>query len=455
MKVIDIPIESIVIKYRKRAINNEKVKEIADSIDEIGLIQPITIDKKNVLIAGFHRYNAFKLLGKETIPAIIDDEENKLISELKEIDENLIRYNFHYTEEGDMLLDRKRIYEELHPETISVNIKGGPGRGHKTKTETAPVFVKDTSNKTNRSETVIKEEVRISKNIADDLKPKLRELEIPKTEALKLAKLDEDKQRQVIEKAVEIKRTGDTKVGNVIRKIELEEKEAEKEERFKESGYVESHIVNGDAIELLDKIENKSFDLLLTDPPYSTDIEDFKGFLEKWVVKAIDKIKDTGRIYIFAGSYVKEISAYINVLSGLTNGFKLSNILIWHYRNVIGPSPKLEYKRGWQGIFYLYGKNAPPLKSPLVKDLFDHFEISEPDGRHEIKFHSHQKPEELIKNLLVLSTERGDRVLDLFAGSGSIGLTSSKLERYSLSIEKEKDNIEKCIKRGLIGYEFP
>lgn len=42
-------------------------------------------------------------------------------------------------------------------------------------------FVKDTAKKTGKSETVIKEEVRISKNIAPDLKPKLKELGIPKT----------------------------------------------------------------------------------------------------------------------------------------------------------------------------------------------------------------------------------------------------------------------------------
>ena len=42
------------------------------------------------------------------------------------------------------------------------------------KTESAPAFVTDTSRKTGKSETVIKEEVRIAKNIAPDLKPKLK-----------------------------------------------------------------------------------------------------------------------------------------------------------------------------------------------------------------------------------------------------------------------------------------
>ena len=235
---------------------------------------------------------------------------------------------------------------------------------------------------------------------------------------------------------------------------ELEKKEKEKQEQYKESTHIEGHIVQGDAIELLDKIENASFDLLLTDPPYSTEIEDFKGFLEKWLPKAIQKIKDTGRVYIFTGSYINEISDYISVFNSLNNGFKLSNLLVWHYRNNIGPTPKYEYKRGWQGIFYLYGKNAPPLNSPLTKDLFDHFDYSMPDGRHEIKYHPNQKPEELIKQLIVLSTKRGDKILDLFAGSGTIGLAASKLGRYSLSIEKEPKYVEICKKRGLVGYEL-
>ena len=159
MKIVNIPINDIVVKERKRGLSEGKVREIANSIDEIGLINPITIDIDNNLIAGFHRYSAFKLLNRDTIPAILYEEENKLKRELIEIDENLIRYNFHYTEEGDMLLERKRIYEELHPEIKhggdrkSENFKTPERRHEKT-------FVKDTAKKIDKSERTVERNIQ-------------------------------------------------------------------------------------------------------------------------------------------------------------------------------------------------------------------------------------------------------------------------------------------------------
>ena len=167
MKIIEIPINDIIIKERKRGLSEDKVKEIADSISEIGLINPITIDRENILVAGFHRYNAFKMLDKSTIPAIIDEEENILIKQLKEIDENLIRYNFHYTEEGDMLLERKRLYEELHPGTKQ-HIAGGIGKAATIFNIVAEKgFAKDTAKRINKSEQTIYKDIQISKNILD------------------------------------------------------------------------------------------------------------------------------------------------------------------------------------------------------------------------------------------------------------------------------------------------
>lgn len=53
---------------RKRK-NDQAVRELADSIKEVGLINAIELDEDNVLVTGETRYRAFKLLGRETIPA--------------------------------------------------------------------------------------------------------------------------------------------------------------------------------------------------------------------------------------------------------------------------------------------------------------------------------------------------------------------------------------------------
>ena len=98
----------------------------------------------------------------------------------------------------------------------------------------------------------------------------------------------------------------------------------------------------------------------------------------------------------------------------------------------------------------MYGKEAKDLNCPLTKDLFDHFEYSLPDARHEKKYHPHQKSSKLIQDLIVASTKEGDYILDLFAGSGEIGINASLLGRHSLSIEIDPENVAICQERGLI-----
>ena len=43
------------------------MKELADSILEVGLINPIMVDQAHTLIAGLHRLEAMKLLGRTKI----------------------------------------------------------------------------------------------------------------------------------------------------------------------------------------------------------------------------------------------------------------------------------------------------------------------------------------------------------------------------------------------------
>ena len=74
----------------RRPLNQSKLQDIAESINEIGLLHPILIDTDKKLIAGWHRLEAHKLLGRTEIEAEIKDYE-PVQKELAEIDENLQR----------------------------------------------------------------------------------------------------------------------------------------------------------------------------------------------------------------------------------------------------------------------------------------------------------------------------------------------------------------------------
>jgi ParB family chromosome partitioning protein len=75
--IIEIELDAIEVNpYQPRSyFNEEALRELASSIKELGVIQPITVRKldgnKFQLVSGERRFRASKLIGNETIPAYI------------------------------------------------------------------------------------------------------------------------------------------------------------------------------------------------------------------------------------------------------------------------------------------------------------------------------------------------------------------------------------------------
>ena len=61
--------------------------------------------------------------------------------------------------------------------------------------------------------------------------------------------------------------------------------------------------------------------------------------------------------------------------------------------------------------------------------------------------HPTQKPEELLKRLILSATDEGDTVLDAFNGSGTTGVVCAQLKRRYFGIELEKQYIKLSKKR--------
>ncbi|GAI60494.1 unnamed protein product [marine sediment metagenome] len=138
-------------------------------------------------------------------------------------------------------------------------------------------------------------------------------------------------------------------------------------------------------------------DLLLTDPPYSTEIDDVKAFALDWLPPALAKVKSSGRAYIFIGAYPEELKAYLAINQ---NHLTLADILVWAYQNTIGPSSKYDYNLNWQAILYYRGPDAPELDCPILTEQFAVHEVNAPDGRTGIRFSKWQKPDELAERII-------------------------------------------------------
>jgi DNA methylase len=186
-------------------------------------------------------------------------------------------------------------------------------------------------------------------------------------------------------------------------------------------------------------------DLLLTDPPYATDIEDIDTFAKAWLPIALAKVKPTGRAYVCIGPYPRELRAY---LSADHVGLTLEQILVWEYRNAIGPKPARTYKQNWQAIFYFCGPDAPALDCPELVEQFSVQDINAPDGRLGDRYHTWQKPDLLAERLIRHSTHAGQLVLDPFAGTGSFVLASTRLGREARGCDTCPDMLAIAAERG-------
>lgn len=89
----------------RKTFDELALRELAASINNVGIIQPIVVTEKNgkyLIIAGERRYRACKLANKATIPAIIKDLSDKDCKEIALI-ENLQREDLNPIEEAEAM----------------------------------------------------------------------------------------------------------------------------------------------------------------------------------------------------------------------------------------------------------------------------------------------------------------------------------------------------------------
>ena len=159
-----IPISDIIINPGRRGIRPEQVKKLADSIAVVGLLNPITLDQADTLIAGLHRLEAAKLLGWTEIEYTVSGVEG-LEAELAEIDENVVRTDLSTVAGSDLLLRRKEIYEQLHPETRQGKRNRQTVKNEETSLLTAKPFSQDTAEKLGVSRRTVEKKIKIAKDL--------------------------------------------------------------------------------------------------------------------------------------------------------------------------------------------------------------------------------------------------------------------------------------------------
>ena len=177
-------INSIAVKQGRRAIDSAKVRELANSMNEIGLINPITVTQDRVLITGAHRLEAARLLGWTDIDATVSELEG-LRAELAEIDENLMRNELHPLQRGNSFGRRDKLLAQL-------GMRRTVGRYSNPTDSVGLKTTADIAESMGVSPTVYREEKRIAAAIPEDVQEIIIKADLPKEDTRKFARHNED-----------------------------------------------------------------------------------------------------------------------------------------------------------------------------------------------------------------------------------------------------------------------
>ena len=127
--IVEIELENIEVNpYQPRTyFDEESLRELASSIKELGVIQPITvrkIDEKFQLVSGERRFRASKLIGNKSIPAYIRTANDQEMLEMALV-ENIQRKNLDPIE---VALSYQRLIDEIQLTQEELSVRVGKKR---------------------------------------------------------------------------------------------------------------------------------------------------------------------------------------------------------------------------------------------------------------------------------------------------------------------------------------
>ncbi len=113
-----VAIDSIVIEPGRFRGATGDMKGLADSLSRFGQLVPIIITwrmQEAILVAGFRRYTAAKLLGWTTLEAVVRDDISELLKKEIELEENLQREDMTWQEQVKAIAALDELKKKLDP----------------------------------------------------------------------------------------------------------------------------------------------------------------------------------------------------------------------------------------------------------------------------------------------------------------------------------------------------
>ena len=209
MEVGKVFTDGVTVSERLRRFDEAKMDALTESINSIGLQQPISIwvdGDAPILVAGRYRLAVAIKLGWTQIDCVfvtLDD----LDRQLWEIDENLCRAELSGAERSEHLKRRKDIFDKKRNQVVQIEPPENEV-GYKKPPPQKKGFATDTAEKTGMSKAAINKSINRAENIAEDVREDIKTSQNKNIAAVAdsgveldaLASLSHDQQRQAVKR---------------------------------------------------------------------------------------------------------------------------------------------------------------------------------------------------------------------------------------------------------------
>ena len=261
-------------------------------------------------------------------------------------------------------------------------------------------------------------------------------------------------------------------------------------------------LYHGDAMQMLDYIENETVQLIVTSPPYNIgkeyernnrlSLEEYIEWLEPIIHKLCCKLLEGGSICWQVGNYIQDGEVfpldYFFYKLFVDNGLQLRNRIIWRYNFGLHATRRLSGR--YETLLWFtksrdYKFNLDPIRVPQMypgkrhasdkgdkagtpsgnrlgknpSDIWEFspetafledpvWEIPNVKASHPEKtVHPCQFPTELVERCVLAFSDKNDLILDPFVGAGTSVIAAMKHERFGIGIDQSQAYVELAEKR--------
>lgn len=189
MKIVDIEVP----ESRQRAMGD--IDQLAESISQVGLLNPILVTRNRELVAGLHRLEACKSLGWDEVKVVVLKGDDVSV-ELAEIDENLMRNELTVLERGEHHNRRKALLEAKGV------VRSSKKPLYSARGAVKPHYTETISEKISQSSRKVREEMQIATRLDDAAKAVVEgtELSDKKKALLSITKTKDPKEQERLAK---------------------------------------------------------------------------------------------------------------------------------------------------------------------------------------------------------------------------------------------------------------